>query len=231
MNITNFDRSTRRRMPDNRDIIQSITKYLPIAIFLCLLIISACSKHDQSLRRAIESQMKLYPASTLQDFYKSFFQDEFGPGHMQPDSAGAAGYLDYELSGMKSRGDYAATPCGAGLNFCRVPLDLVKDSIVPTDAYLSAFLESAKGFKVPDLDAWKTKWSLILAEIESMNLQLPNFDADKEAIARMLASGEAVVHHSDAFIHHYDPHYRIMSLKEWEKLNSKFKTQNSKLLD
>ena len=37
-----------------------------------------------------------YPLSTLADLYKSFFQDEFGPGHLLADEAGALSYLDRE---------------------------------------------------------------------------------------------------------------------------------------
>ena len=94
----------------------------------------------------------------MQDIYKSFFQDEFGPGHLAPDSAGAAQYLAYELSEMSSRGNYNPEPCGTGRNFYRVPLDLVKDSFVSSADLLDAFLESASGFKEPEIDAWKVKW-------------------------------------------------------------------------
>lgn len=195
---------------------------ITLALTLGCLIFSSCNHIDHILRQAIEDQMKLYPASTLQDLYKSFFQDEYGPGHMAPDSAGASEYLNYELSEMKSRHDYQAVPCGAGTNFYRVSLDLVKDSIISEAAFLSAFMKSAKDFKTPVIEAWKAKWGQILAEIESMNLQLPNFEQDKIAIAEMLARGETVVHHSDAFIQAYDPHYRIMSREQWEKLKDKY---------
>jgi len=181
-----------------------------------------------TVRLAIEAQLKQYPASTLQDIYKSFFQDEFGPGHLAPDSAGAAGYLEYELAGMTSKRNYIAEPCGTGNNFYRVPLDLVQDSIIPKEEYLEAFLESAKDFKIPDIEEWKAKWEMILTEIERMNVELPNFEADKKTIAEMLDRGEAVVHHSEGYIKNYDPHYRIISKAEMEKLNSKFKIQNSK---
>ena len=181
-----------------------------------------------TVRLAIEAQLKQYPASTLQDIYKSFFQDEFGPGHLAPDSAGAAGYLEYELAGMTSKGNYTAEPCGTGEHFYRVPLDLVKDSIISKQAFLAAFLESARGFKEPDSESWKQKWAEIVGEIGKMDLNLPDFEKDKKALKEMLESGEFVVHHSQAYSEAYDPHYRIISKAEMEKLNSKFKIQNSK---
>jgi hypothetical protein len=209
-------------MSDKRRLLAAYITIILIIVSIASLF-SSCNHHNPSLRQAIENQMKLYPASTLQDLYKSFFQDEYGPGHMAPDSAGAAEYLDYELEGMVSRHDYSAVPCGAGINFYRVPLDLVKDSIIPEGMYLSAFMISAKDFKTPDIEVWKAKWAAILSEIEAMKLQLPDFEQDKAAISEMLSQGETVVHHSPAFIQAYDPHYRIMKLEQWENLNSKFK--------
>jgi hypothetical protein len=182
---------------------------------------------NESIQSAVEIQLKHYPKSTLQDIYKSFFQDEFGPGHMAPDSAGAAGYLEYELAGMSSRKDYTAEPCGTGEHFYRVPLDLVKDGIIPQEAFLSAFLQSAKVFKQPDIGAWKPKWAGILAEIREMDLDLPGFEADKKMLEEMLDSGEYVVHHSQVYTEAYDPHYRIMSKAAWDKLNLKLRIQNS----
>ena len=38
------------------------------------------------IRAAVENQLKAYPKSTLQDLYKNFFQDYFGPGHIVSDT-------------------------------------------------------------------------------------------------------------------------------------------------
>ena len=199
-----------------------------LAFASVISILAACNTTDESVRQAVESQIKIYPASTLQDIYKSFFQDEFGPGHLTPDSASAAGYLDYELSEMTSDGNYMIVPCGEGKNFCRVPLGLVKDSIIPKEVFLKAFLESAKGFKIPDIDDWTKKWSQILEVIESMNLHLNHFPADKEFIAGMLKCGETTIHHSQEYSDAYDPHYRIMDIGVWKQLNSRFQIPDSK---
>jgi hypothetical protein len=51
-----------------------------------------------------------------------------------------------------------------------------------------------------------------------MDLQIPNLEQDKKAIAASLEQGEAVFHHSDGYGSHYDPHYRIFSKAQWEKL-------------
>ena len=70
-----------------------------------LLLIALVCAHAQTkcvdaanVRLAVERMMADYPHSTLQDIYKSFFQDNFGPGHAVPDSAQAASWLRGELA-------------------------------------------------------------------------------------------------------------------------------------
>jgi hypothetical protein len=215
-------------MPDKCRFFDRRFKFYFRIFFFLGMFASGCTPSNDPIRQAVQNQLKLYPASTLQDIYKSFFQDEFGPGHMAPDSAGAAQYLEYELAEMTSRGNFSPEPCGTGRNFYRVPLDLVKDSLISSSELLDAFLASSAGFKEPDIEAWKVKWAGILEVIDAMNLNLPGCESDKEALTKMLASGEAVVHHSPAFIQAYNPHYRIISVSELNQFNSKFKTQNSK---
>lgn len=47
---------------------------------------------------AVRRQMERYPESRLIDYYKNFFQDKFGPGHMVRDTASAGAYLRRELA-------------------------------------------------------------------------------------------------------------------------------------
>jgi hypothetical protein len=191
------------------------------AVIFSILIIQSCHKPENEIKQAVRDQLQRYPESTLQDIYKSFFQDEFGPGHLLNDTAGAREYLEYELSEMTSSGNYFAEPCGRGRNFYRVPLDLVKDGKVPFDSFFAAFMESAASFRVPETEEWKVKWQQIVKVIESMDLGIKNFDQDKSALSRMLDSGENVVHHSEGYEELYKPHYRIMGKEQWEKLNGK----------
>jgi hypothetical protein len=197
-------------------------KALPtlFVVFLTILLFQGCSQPENEIARAVKNQLQLYPESSLQDFYKSFFQDEFGPGHLLSDAAGAREYLEYELSEMTSSGNHIAEPCGTGKNFYRVPLDLVKDSIISDSIYLKAFIESADSFKLPDIETWKKKWNEILVVIEGMNLALPNFEEDKKALSDMLNRGETAVHHSRRYEELYKPHYRIMGREQWERLKT-----------
>jgi hypothetical protein len=191
-------------------------------ILFALFFMQGCRQPYDEIGRAVRDQLISYPQSGLQDIYKSFFQDEFGPGHLLSDTAGAWQYLEYELSEMTSSGNHEAEPCGAGKNFIRVPLDLVKDGIISDTALFNAFMQSATSFRIPDIEHWKKKWQKIGAEIERMNLNLPNYGQDKETIAEMLDRGETAVHHSGKYEELYKPHYRILSQDQWEILNSRY---------
>jgi hypothetical protein len=190
-------------------------------IFITVPLFISCNVDNIEIRQAIKAQVELYPESTLQDIYKSFFQDEFGPGHLIEDTSMARKYLEYELADMTSRGNYNAELCGVGLNFYRVPLDLVKDGKISFEDFLTAFLESASSFRIPETSDWKGSWKMIVTEIESMDIEIKNFDADKKALSEMLDEGETVVHHSESYSHAYNPHYRIIGKAQWEKLAKK----------
>jgi len=210
-------------MPRN---VKILSNYFIIS--LTMIVLQGCSRPDNEIMSSVRNQLQRYPESSLQDIYKSFFQDEFGPGHLLNDTARAREYLDYEIEEMTSAGNYIAEPCGTGKNFFRIPLDLVKDGIIPYETYFAAFMESAASFRSPETSEWKVKWEKIVLVIQSMDLEIANFEGERLGIARMLNSGEAVVHHSKKYEELYNPHYRIMGKEQWEGLNSKFKVQSSK---
>jgi hypothetical protein len=190
-----------------------------VSVIYCLIMfLNTCQPENTEIRDAVRAQLKRYPESSLQDIYKSFFQDEYGPGHLLEYPDGAMDYFYDELSGMVSRANYEAEPCGLGRNFYRVPMDLVKDGKISDTSYFAAFIESASSFSVPEIISWKQKWEEIVNIIENSVHNIPNFEADRKALAAMLDSGEAVVHHSRSYIDRYDPHYRIMGKVQWEKL-------------
>ena len=80
-------------------------------IIASLLLLVAC-KQETAIEQAIGRQMASHPASTLQDLYKNFFQEQFGPGHLVPDTTSAARYLRYELQTMNSESQTLYEPIG-----------------------------------------------------------------------------------------------------------------------
>ena len=75
-------------------------KLLLILALACSFSLFGQSIDTIAMRSSIERQLTTYPESTLQDIYKSFYQEHFGPGHIISDTASARRYLMSELSEM-----------------------------------------------------------------------------------------------------------------------------------
>ena len=169
-------------------------------------------KETQSgqISTAVENQLKAYPKSTLQDLYKNFFQDYFGPGHIVSDTTSAGAYLDSELASFKQETGAYYEPTGYNGNFYRVNLSIVKEGIISRDVFFDAFIRSVSSIQPIPVDEWKKEWSMIDSVINTMNLSLTNYSAERENIFSLLEQGQHVMHHSEAFSNEYDPHYRII---------------------
>lgn len=165
---------------------------------------------DRAVRQAVEWQMRLYPASTLKDLYKNFFQDKYGPGHIVGDTAAAGNYLRKELASYTEVSGEIAEPTGWEGNFLRVNLSVVKTGQIPYRVFFDAFVRSVNGIVPPPIAEWQKEWNRIEAIIRSMNLSLPGYGADAKEIQDRLNRGEYVGHHSKVFEDTYAPHYRIV---------------------
>lgn len=189
--------------------------------FLSLLCLwaSAAEKADfeKSVRTAVERQMQTYPKSTLKDLYKNFFQDKFGPEHIISDTTAAGNYLRREMASYsKTEGDIAE-PTGWEGNFYRVNLSVIKNGQIPYQTFFDAFVRSVNGIRPVTVAEWQKEWNRIEAIIRSMNLTLPDYEADKQEIDNRLNRGEYVGHHSKVFEDSYMPHYRIISKDIFEQ--------------
>jgi hypothetical protein len=175
---------------------------------------AGCAPGDNfrhKVKESVASQLKVYPESTLQDLYKNFFQDKFGPGHLISDTAAAKAYLEEELSEFETSANPEVEPIGWENNYVRINLSLLKKGIVPEQVLLDAFIESANTAQMPGIESWKQEWAQILKVIEDLNPDLPGFAQDKAAIDSLLSTGKYAAHHSRRFETEYRPHYRIIS--------------------
>ena len=175
----------------------------------------------EAVEHVVRQQMQAYPASLLQDIYKNFFQDYWGPEHMISDSVAVANYLQQELASFDdcypcSGADIEAT--GLKGNFYRVNLCVIKKEIIPFDVFLNAFIESANQTTPPPLSDWIDTWNEIVKTIDAMQLDLPNYEADKANISNILQSGQYAIHHSEQYTRQYEPHYRIIKKEIYEAL-------------
>ena len=191
-------------------------KKIIILAFTLLFSLNAANAFDKGkVREAVQTQIKLFPDMTLQDLYKSFFQDRFGPEHLITDSAAAAKYIIDELNSSDSLGgpDYETT--GYLGNFVRVNLRAVKSGEFTVQELVSALMESAKptGYSI---EKWKNEWNRIDKVIASMNLNLSDYAEMSPKIKSMIDSGKYVMHHSEIF-NKYNFHYRIIDKTVFEK--------------
>ena len=180
-----------------------------------ITILSAQEIDKMQLRHAIEHQLAVYPQSTLQDVYKAFYQEHFGPEHMITDTAAVRKYLDHELTVMgDERGGLYYEPIGLEGNYVRVYLKAVKDNLITAQELLQAFLDSAAARQEPAVE-WDAKWNTIIEVIDAIK---PGFgDSERDLLHKASLENQAV-HHSRAYNAAYHPHYRIIHRNIFELL-------------
>lgn len=183
-----------------------------VSIIVCF---RACDRDEPlPIRSAIERQMKTYPKSTLQDVYKSFYQDRFGPGHMISDTTSARQYLTKELSEMTDVSGFYYEQTGSEGRFVRVYLSAIADSLITQEQLLDAFIRSANMNQTPVVE-WETEWRQIVDMITKFNIEVNDFDADTALLFEASRNRQAI-HHSRAYNAEYHPHYRIVERSIFE---------------
>lgn len=184
-----------------------------------LVVATACTGDStrERIRQSVERQMERYPHSTLRDLYKNYFQDRFGPGHIIADEKAADNYLRYELENAATMEGDDYEPTGYEERFMRVNLSVIADGRVPYDKYLNAFVRSVNGIEPITVEQWREEWKVIDEVINEMNLNLPDYEANRAEIWALLERGEYVMHHSKLFEQHYDPHYRIIEREIFQR--------------
>lgn len=170
-----------------------------------------------SIRTAVKAQMDHYPASRLRDLYKNFMQDFYGPGHILADTAAAGRYIRHELATTTRFDGPDFEPTGFRDNFVRVNLRLLTDGTVPYDTFFDAFVTSVRSITPPPPEVWLPLWQEIDSVITSLELNLPDEGADRDALAAQFDRGDFIVHHSEAFNKASNFHYRIISRENFEK--------------
>ena len=171
---------------------------------------------NQNIKNAIERQLAVYPESTLQDIYKNFYHDFFGPEHSITDTARVREYLYKELSEKDAASPVHFEPAGSGERYVRVYLSVVTDSVLTAEQLLTAFVQSANSVKNHPTD-WSTEWENIVNVITDNKIIINGFDDDVERLTEA-ARQNAPVHHSPAYKKAYHPHYRVVERKILENI-------------
>lgn len=188
---------------------------------LCLLLLASCKPSvvdAVAVETAVSTQLEHFPESRLQDLYKSFFQDRFGPGHLIADRESALKYILKELAEADTLMGPKTEMCGWQGNYVRVNLSVISDGQMTADEMVEALMASAKEVTRDDLERWKTEWAQIEAIIEKNHPSLPDLAGDKAKIQELLNAGQYACHHSPAYETAYHPHYRIILTKQLDPL-------------
>ncbi len=189
-----------------------LTILLFVAPHICLQAVN-----KRQVRFAVEQQMERYPLSTLQDIYKNFFQSRFGPGHIVSDTTNAGAYLRKELTLVQDLDVPLYETCAENDTYYRVALAAIKSGAVSYEAYFGAFIRSVTALPEVNVSDWTKEWRKIENTIRGMHLNLPEYEKDVSAIEEVLAQGKYAIHHSRLYHDTYQPHYRLMEKKIFEK--------------
>lgn len=192
-------------------------KLLVIGMAMMVMSFAACSEDTESkqIENAIKALVGQYPEATLQDVYKSFYQERFGPGHMIPNVENARNYLMSEMEQASENSGAYYEPTGSEGKYIRVYLNAVADGKISAEQLLDAFVESANHVP-PRADKWSEQWSKIVNVIEKKQLPVAANDELKQLLKTCSEQDEAV-HHSEGYEKAYRPHYRIVERNIFEK--------------
>ena len=190
-------------------------KLLLILALACSFSLFGQSIDTAAVRSAIERQLATYPESTLQDIYKSFYQEHFGPGHIISDTASARRYLMKELSEIGETLSPYYEPTGSQGDYVRVYLSAITDSLITAEQLLDAFVSSANSWQEPSVN-WLEKWEAIVSIIQANKMEVEGFESDLPLLNEAARNNQAV-HHSRRYNEAYHPHYRIVERSVFER--------------
>ena len=151
-----------------------------------------------------------YPLATLQDVYKTCYQDFFGAEHLMNDTAAARNYIRYELEQCRDT-DLSLMPklepTGFRHRFIRINFSTIIDGEVTEEQLVRMFIDAA-GKDNAFSDDWLSEWKKIEKTALEVNPEWE--DAELQSELMKAAENRQAVRHSEAFRENYNPHYRIV---------------------
>lgn len=170
------------------------------------------------VKEMVEEMMREYPQATLQDVYKSCFQDYFGVAHLLGSREQVYNYICKELEADDYvEGSRYYEKCGWQGNHYRVYLNAIKEGCITADMLTDAFMASAPEVAPHVTECWVNQWQVIERVVREYCHDLYNLEADSNSINGMLSQGKYVMHHSRRFNAAYHPHYRIIRRDLFER--------------
>lgn len=189
------------------------------AVILLITLFTVLSSQAQDVQSFVSRQLQTYPKSRLLDLYKSCFQDFMGAEHLVVDHQRIKAYLDEELNSvtLDDLMPWIYEPCGIDSSYYRVSIRAVKEGLISEDMLLDAFICSANSSNRPSVDEWNERWHKMIGTIDGMQLNLPQYNKDRQFIDSVLSVGKYAISHSPEYREAYRPHYRIVERSIFEQ--------------
>lgn len=143
--------------------------------------------------------------------------------HALSDAKRVESYITAEVSSAEAFEQAYYEPCGWRGEFVRINLKAVKEGKISAAELAAAFRASAFEVTAEDIERWKTEWQSIARAVRVCSPNLADFEQDSTSIAAMLEGGDYALHHSRKYNKAYNPHYRIVSKAEYNKLKDRLK--------
>ena len=194
---------------------KKLYKIFYTALILCTF--SCTQSNEQKITKSVTTLLQRYPKATLQDIYKSFFQDYFGVAHLLAERDKVKGYIEYETNSATEFDSTLYEPCGWRGNFVRVNLLAIKKGSISSDALTDAFIKSREASCDSVTGEWLGEWQQIMEATRQAAPAMENFQRDSALIAKNLAEGKYMMHHSRQYNEYYHPHYRIIHRSIFEQ--------------
>jgi len=186
------------------------TRFCIIVIGFLAMALTACDNENRAIRQMCEEIHNNYPLATLQDIYKTCYQDYFGAEHLMNDTAAAKKYIHYELEQCRDT-DLSLMPkyepTGFRHRFTRVNFSCLLDGELTEEQLVMMFIAAA-GKDNAYGDDWATEWRII--EKTALEVNPLWADTELQSELREAADNRYAVRHSEAFRNNYNPHYRIV---------------------
>ena len=191
-------------------------KKLFFNLILCIfamMLFSCENQENKAIRTMCQDIHNRYPLATLQDIYKTCYQDFFGAEHLMNDTAAARQYIHYELEQCRDTDlslmpDYE--PTGFRHRFVRVNFSNLVEGQLTEEQLVMMFIDAAAHDNAFGSD-WPSEWRLI--EQIALGVNPEWAAASLQAELTEAAENNYAVHHSEAFRNAYNPHYRIVRNK------------------
>jgi len=221
--MLNLRKSNPRGIERDRSLLNQLLNLIIILTIIVVvsaiftLFLPARDASPQAWERLINEYLRRYPAAESADIYKLVYQGTVGSAHLGSDTTMIRHFLEQELASIEpDSGDLLERICPSDIymriNLRRYKLEggdpgqLVKIVANSGDTTLAAQKRFIK------------RWQLIRELVKKGKIPL-NPNAFEKFDAEIVALKYPVIHHSPQYLEKYQPAYRVVRKRIWDKYN------------